>query len=1375
MSIDPTAKDHQKDADTTSSIFRKGLGRTLLVWFLILSLLPMMVVSIFSYWNAYNSLKQEAEMALRSVVSMKTERIRSYFERMMIDLRQQSTMTPNVQFLEDLKKAYKKSGIPVGDFVKSFKWVMMVEDQGADLKGYRRTYGYHDILLIDDQGNLLFTVEGEDDLGTNLFSGKYANSLLARTGKEVLKSGRLTFSDFEHYAPSDNSVAGFLVAVMVNEDGDKIGLMAFQIQTDLIDPIMQQSGGTGKTAETYLIGADLKMRSNSVLTKKETILKNALETEQTRLWHRHDVEGEGALKAEDELILIYQGPHGKRVLGVHHPMHIAGVSLAVIAEIEESEAFATANRLRNIVVLLLLATVIVVVFIATPVSKRIVTPILNLSQGARLAASGKFDRQIVIKAKHEIGELAQSFNHMLFNLRRMTKESERQDWLKTGIAELNDRLRGEQDLSTLGRNIITYLAEYLDAQIGAIYLAEKHNRFKLMGSYAYTKRKNLSNTFALGEGLVGQAALEKESIILTQVPEDYISVSSGLGESVPRNIMVYPFMHEGEVKGVVELGTLHDFSNVHLKFLKKTSENVAIAIQSTQSRRQVHELLQRTQQQTEELQTQQEELRQTNEELEEQTQALKESEIRLQAQQEELRQANEELEEQSQRLEEQKKETEGRNQDLINAQSLIEQKAKDLEVTSKYKSEFLANMSHELRTPLNSILLLSRLLADNKDGGLSPDHMESAQAIYSSGTDLITLINDILDLSKVEAGKMELHLADMDLHDFGDAMIRNFQPLATEKGLDLDLEIAEGLPDSIRTDRHRMEQIVKNFLSNAFKFTDRGSILLRIGRPDNPLRNDTDLISKEFDPAKSISFSVTDTGIGVLKEKQKVIFEAFQQADGSTSRKYGGTGLGLSIARELGKLLGGQICLESEEGKGSMFVLHLPERARDPQADAKSPQPFQIKRDGRSLGHEKKHVTRIDRTATRVTQQAKGIETIEDDRKDISQGNKSILIIEDDPAFLKILRDLTREQGFKCLVTGDGETGLQFADYYKPSAIILDIGLPGINGWTVMARLKENPATRHIPVHFISASDEKVAAMKMGAVDYLTKPVCPEALQGAFAKLNQMIFKPVKDLLVVEDNAEQAKAIAKVIGNGDVRITFAATGAEAYDKSLSGKFDCMVLDLGLPDRSGLDLLAQIRDMENGSHLPVIVYTGRELTPKEKAIIDEYAQSTIIKGVDSLEKLLDETTLFLHRVEAKFPKEQQEMLRMMHDKEAVFEDKKVLVVDDDMRNVFSLKKVLEEKGMRVLAGKNGREGLERLEQHPEIDLVLMDIMMPEMNGFEAMREIRRQERFKDLPIVALTAKAMKGDRAKCIEAGASDYLAKPVDADRMFSVLRVWMY
>jgi tubulin-specific chaperone A len=636
----------------------------------------------------------------------------------------------------------------------------------------------------------------------------------------------------------------------------------------------------------------------------------------------------------------------------------------------------------------------------------------------------------------------------------------------------------------------------------------------------------------------------------------------------------------------------------------------------------------------------------------------------------------------------------------------------------------------------------------------------------------MALINEVLDLSRVEAGKMELHLKDVDLRDFSLALERNFQPLAAEKGLSLNVDIEDGLPGSIRTDRQRIEQIMKNFLSNAFKFTTEGGISLRISRPDDHPDEETAFPQTGFDPQKTVSFSVIDTGLGIPKEKQKLIFEAFQQADGTTSRKYGGTGLGLSISRELAKLLGGEIRLKSQEGKGSTFTLYLPETWEGHQAEIEGENPSQlmIEKEGTKTSSKLKA-----ESTKKDEQQATGIEAIEDDRKEITPEDKSILIIEDDPEFLKILRDLSHEHDFKCLVAADGETGLQFADYYKPSAIILDIGLPGIDGWTVMARLKENLATRHIPVHFISAADKELDAMKMGAVDYLTKPVSMETLEQVYDKLSKIISKPVKDLLIVEDNADQAKAIAKTIGNGDVRITIVSTAREAYDRLLSGKFDCMVLDLGLPDMPGVELLDKVRNNEDLCHLPIIVYTGRELTKQEKVIIDKYAESTIIKGANSAQKLFDETTLFLHRVEANLPEEQQKMLRMIHDKDAILVDKKVLVVDDDMRNVFSLKKILEEKGIKVLVGKNGKECLACLNKNPDIDLVMMDIMMPEMDGYEAMGEIRKQERFKELPVIALTAKAMKGDRAKCIEAGASDYLAKPVDTDRLFSMLRVWLY
>ncbi|MCR4289157.1 MAG: response regulator [Candidatus Scalindua sp.] len=999
-----------------------------------------------------------------------------------------------------------------------------------------------------------------------------------------------------------------------------------------------------------------------------------------------------------------------------------------------------------------IAMFILCFFIARSITK----PIITLSKAARSVAKGELDHNIEIKSGGEIGELADSFNDMISNLRLTTEKNDTHNWLKTGQMELNVKMRGEQDIETLGRNIIGYLTEYLNAQVGILYMPGDDSRLKQIGSYAYAQRKNTPNEFMPGEGLVGQAASEKKHILLTNCPDNSININSGIVKATPKHILIFPLILNNEVRGVVELGSFLEFQDVHLTFLDQVAESIAIALNTVISRNNTEILLEQTQQQAEELQAREEALRQSNEELEENAIALKDSESRLQAQQEELRQINEEIEEQKEYVEQ-------KNRDLKAARKTIEERAQDLEQSSKYKSEFLANMSHELRTPLNSILLLSRLLGDNKDGSLSEDQVESVKSINSSGNDLLELINDVLDLSKVEAGKMDLQIEDMYLKDFCNNIKRNFQHVAKENGISLNFEIADGLPELIRTDEQRVEQIIKNFLSNAFKFTSEGSVSLQISRPNELSGNTTDLSKDRSDQTKTILFSVIDTGIGIPEEKQRVIFEAFKQADGSTSRKYGGTGLGLSISKELTGLLNGKIHMTSTHGKGSIFALSLPETFEAETVEA-SPVPSSVKAEaGISKKSEKPDSRReID-------------ESIKDDRKTISEEDKSILIIEDDPVFLKILRDLTREHGFKCLVAGDGETGLQFADYYKPSGIILDLNLPGINGWTVMSRLKDNPESRHIPVHFISASDNKFDALKMGAIDYVTKPVSPEVIDQVFETFNKIISKPIKDLLVVEDNPEQAELISSIIGTGDVKITAVSTATEAYGQILTGKFDCMVLDISLPDMSGIELLNKVRKNDELFQLPVIVYTGGDLTNEEKRIIDEYAATTIIKGAGSHRKLLDETTLFLHRVEANLPETQRKLLRMVHDKEAVLSGKKILVVDDDMRNVFSIKKVLEDKGIEIVIGKNGKEGLTCLNDNPDIHLVLMDIMMPEMDGYTAIGEIRKQERFKNLPVIALTAKAMKGDRSKCIEAGANDYLAKPFDIDRLFSMLRVWLY
>jgi signal transduction histidine kinase/DNA-binding response OmpR family regulator len=961
-------------------------------------------------------------------------------------------------------------------------------------------------------------------------------------------------------------------------------------------------------------------------------------------------------------------------------------------------------------------------------------------------------------------------NAVLENAR---KESERQNWHKTGQAELNDRMRGEQDITTLSQHIISYLTKYLGAQVGAIYLADKNDLLKLAGSYAYTVQKNLPTQFALGEGIVGQAALEKESILLANVPDDYIKINSGLGVAVPHNILVTPFLFDGRVQGIIELGSFDELTDYKLEFLKLVGENIAIAIDSAQSRSRMKDLLEATQLQAEELERRQGELKQANEELEKQTKALKESEARLQAQQEELLQTNEELEEQTQTLEWQKEDIQKKNAELENAHEVIEEKAKELETANKYKSEFMANVSHELRTPLNSILLLSKLVSENKEGNLTDKQIEFAQTIHSSGSDLLSLINEILDISKVEAGKMELHIEDMNIREFAGNMERNFQHIAQEKGLYLKTELEGLLPVHIRSDQQKMEQIVKNFLSNALKFTSTGGITLKIGRPSDHI----DLSRSGLDLQRAIVFSVTDTGIGIPKDEHNLIFEAFQQVNGTTIRRYGGTGLGLYISRELAKLLGGEIQVQSSESEGSTFTLYLPETLAEADirvASKKDP-------DGRDGSMnlegpvESKPGRQKDSKKSEPAAIRTDLDSIRDDRRGLSPGDKSILIIENDYKFAKILCDLSRENGFKVLVAGDGETGLHFADFYKPSAIILDIGLPGMDGLAVMSRLKENLETRHIPVHFISAYDESHYARKMGAIGYLLKPGSMEALEEVFEKIRRITSKSEKNLLIVEGDVIQRKAIIELIGNGDVAITIVDTGQEAYEQLKSGRFDCMILDPGLSDMSGTELLAKIKSDEEILHIPTIIYTGRKLTKEEESFLNEYAESIITIGPKSPERLLDKTTLFLHRDEAMLPEEQQRMLREVNNRESILKDKKIILIDDDMRNVFALTNILEEIGIEVLVGKNGKEGLECLNSNPDVNLVLMDIMMPEMDGYEAMRELRKQERFRNLPIIALTAKAMRGDRNKCIEAGASDYLAKPLNSEKLLSMLKTWLY
>ncbi|MCL4299669.1 MAG: response regulator [Anaerolineae bacterium] len=990
---------------------------------------------------------------------------------------------------------------------------------------------------------------------------------------------------------------------------------------------------------------------------------------------------------------------------------------------------------------------------------------------ARLFEQTNWSKEEAEQARQEAERAREEAEQARQAIETVNKTLEVQMWQTAGLAQLNDRMRGEQDTSTLASSIIQQLCQYLNAQVGTLYVREEHT-LRLAGSYAYTPPRHQADQFRLGESLIGQAALEKRPIVVN-TPDDHLTITSSLSQTQPRQVLIAPFIYDGQVAGVVELGSLTEFSPIQIEFLHQALGNMAIAFVTAQARHRVNELLAETQQQAEELQAQEEELRAANEELESQTESLRTSEAKLKTKQAELEEVNTELEEKAEALQknsamlhEQRTALDRQNQELKAAQQALEQKAEELALASKYKSEFLANMSHELRTPLNSLLILAGMLAKNEDGNLTPDQVESIQIIHNGGTDLLNLINEILDLSKVEAGKMEFHFELMPLERLLTTMRAQFTPVAEGKGLVFETSLAEGLPETIETDQQRVEQIIKNLLSNAFKFTAQGQVRLTVSRPEPEI----DLSKGSLDPARVIAFSVSDTGIGMTPDQQKIVFEAFQQADGSTSRQYGGTGLGLTISRELATKLGGQMGLVSQKGQGSTFTLYLPLERAGSQILQQQPA---VKASSNG-GHKVRTKTLPSaQPAPAAAPSLPAAASLADDRAVWQAGDRLLLIIEDDPKFARIAYDYAHQKNFKCLVAGDGETGLQLAQTYPVDAIILDLTLPGISGWEVLDTLKQNSNTRHIPVHIISAADEDLDAYKRGAMGFLTKPVSPATLEESFQRIERFITRQIKSLLLVEDDDNLRLSVRKLLEGNDVQISEASLGQAALEQLASQHFDCMILDLSLPDMSGFELLNRLDGDESLSKCPVIVYTGRALSEEENQELLKYADSVIVKGVKSPERLLDETALFLHRVIANMSEDKQQTIKQLHNYEGVLAGKQILIVDDDARNAFALSKLLTAKGLNVYIAPSGPKALELLDK-VAIDLVLMDIMMPGMDGYETTRQVRVQERFRRLPILALTAKAMQGDREKCLAAGANDYLSKPVDPDRLFSMLRVWL-
>jgi HAMP domain-containing protein/CheY-like chemotaxis protein/signal transduction histidine kinase len=955
-----------------------------------------------------------------------------------------------------------------------------------------------------------------------------------------------------------------------------------------------------------------------------------------------------------------------------------------------------------------------------------------IAEVATAVTKGDLTRSIQVEACGEVAELKDNINTMIDNLRLTTDRNTEQDWLKTNLARFTGMLQGQRDLATVGRMLLSELVPLVNAQQGVIYQMETEESAGLvqLSAFADDGENGHLRRLKIGEGLVGQVAAEKRRMLIADLPEQTVAIRSGLFASVPRNVIVLPVLFEDRVKAVIELASLSVFTASHLAFLEQLTASIGIVLNSIEATMQTEGLLKQSQQLAGELQTQQKELQQTNEQLAQKAQQLAEQNV----------------------------EVERKNQEIEQARRALEEKAKELALTSKYKSEFLANMSHELRTPLNSILVLGQQLSENPDHNLTPKQVEFARTIHGAGTDLLNLISDILDLSKIESGTVSVEAEEVFFANLLEMVARPFRHEAENRKLAFEVHSDPHLTRSLVTDSKRLQQVLKNLLSNAFKFTEHGSVRLSVSVAQKGWGEDHPILSGA---ASVVAFEVADSGIGIAPDKQRIIFEAFQQADASTSRKYGGTGLGLAISRELASLLGGEIQLKSTPGQGSTFTLYVPLTYVGPSASKLGPSDWKA--------------PVVPLSISNLVVSERPVEAIADDRENLRPEDAVLLIVEDDPHYARVLCDLARDKGFKVLAALRGAEALALAREFHPTAVSLDVFLPDMLGWTVLNHLKQDPATRHIPVQMLTLDEDRQHGLARGAFAFVTKPTNPDELESALARIKEYAAPRRKRLLIVEDNPAEQLSIQELLGYHDIDVIAASTGAEALELVTAESFDCVVLDLRLPDMTGFDILERLRDIPGVKDLPVVVFTGKQLSPEEDARLHTLARSVVVKGVESPERLLDETALFLHRVVADLPQEKQMMLDRLHRSDDALMGKKVLVVDDDMRNIFALSSVLERRGMVVLTAGTGREAISMLESTPDVAIVLMDIMMPEMDGYATMQVIRQNSSFRRLPIVALTAKAMKGDREKCLEAGASEYLAKPVNTEQLLSALRMWLH
>ncbi|MCL6269075.1 response regulator [Sansalvadorimonas sp. 2012CJ34-2] len=1361
---------------------RRGLARTLFSWFMLLSLAPLIIVGMIEYNNARDSIFEARHEEMSTISLMLSRQIGDYFDDIVVNMHFRSGKAAD--FLQEIKELQTSNNIEAEDLLSSLEYSEIVGRYSHEFIDLMRFYDYSDVLIGDVDGNLVYSVGRYSDFGQNLFTGELSRSLFAETVHKSIENDQRLYSDQEVYPPAGDEKVSFFVMPLVDDREQPLGFIAAQIWArDDISFLLSQSLGISAHVDAYIVGKDKRIRfyPDRQMFSSEAPLQlapvkewlthfdqhgqyiedthgyeNHIEEHNHADEHDHEdmVDGQGmnemgeseANSSSKSHIFVYKNKDGREVLGVSRHIQITDTPMVLIAEMDYNTALAPAILFRNQLLIIISITGLLVFTIAGLITRRITKPVRTITEWANRVAAGEYSKGEIIHQANEIGELSHSFQVMTDRLQSISANNEERNWQQSGVAKLNETIRGEQSMAELCRNIVTALCRYLEIPMGAMYVMADGRRLQMMGSFALSMRRKIGSAFVLGEGLPGQAALEKQALTV-MVPEDYFTIESGLGGRTPDRIFVLPLIYEDEVKGVMEFALLGDLSEQMKEFLEAAVEGIAIAINTSQARDRVQELLDKTTHQTQALQQQQEDLRAANEELEHQTRILGESEEELKTQSDELQRANAELEEKSESLFHQKEEIEIKNAEIEQSRKELERKADEMEQVSKYKSEFLANMSHELRTPLNSMLILAKMLADNVEGHLDEDEEESAQVIHKVGHDLLGLINDILDLSKVEAGKLSVHVEPTSLDGMLESMDNQFKPIAKDKNLYFEIVRKTDTAINLHTDSQRVMQILKNLLSNAFKFTEKGGIKLNV----ELMPAGDEFSSKELCTHGAISLGVQDSGIGIPKEKQGAIFEAFQQADGSTSRKYGGTGLGLSIAREMSRLLGGEMRLFSESGEGSTFSLLLPNKS-EPSDEV---------------------VERTDKTEALpapAPAPAPAEEVTEDDR-DRLDGDCPILVVEDDPEFARVVFRLAKNHGSKCLIAGTGKEALELSNKHHPRAVILDLGLPDMDGKDVLKTLKKTKETEDIPVHIISGRDADDALLSLGAVDYLMKPVDTQQLTSLFGELKKT--SRFEKILVIDPDDDVAEKINTFLG-GKCELITAKSAAYARTLIKEHSFNSIILELNLPDESGDKLLQSLKEEFGDSLPPVIINTSEDIDRERFKELGQSSGTMVVKGEESSDqRLKDEVQLFLNSVAKPASKRRKPAVKPVTG-DSQLKGRKVLLVDDDLRNTFALSKALQRFEMDITIADNGELALEQLEKNPSIEVVLMDIMMPVMDGYEATKKIREQERFKNLPVIALTAKAMADDRDKCIQAGASDYLTKPVDIDKLVGMLKVWL-